>query len=70
MSDELLVSVKIPLEDGVIFVEESDCITGLSVAYKEEDYKVELPALSKSQWEKLKRAGDYVFGEIGEIGGD
>lgn len=30
-----------------------------------EDYKVELPALSKSQWEKLKRAGDYVFGEIG-----
>ena len=46
-------------------VEESDCITGLSISYKEEDYKVELPALSKSQWEKLKRAGDYVFGEIG-----
>ena len=65
MSDELLVSVKLPLEDGVILVEGSDCITGLSISYKEEGYKVELPALSKSQWEKLKRAGDYVFGEIG-----
>lgn len=30
-----------------------------------EGYKVELPALSKFQWEKLKRAGDYVFGAIG-----
>lgn len=65
MSDELLVSVKLPLEDGVILVEESHCITGLSISYKEEDYKGELPALSKYQWEKLKRAGDYVFGEIG-----
>ena len=64
MNNELLVSVKIPLEDGVILVEESDHCDAISIFYSEEDSVVRLPALTKLQWERLKRAGDYVFGEI------
>lgn len=64
MSNELVVSVKVPLEDGVILGEESDLGDWVVVSYREEDCDIELPALTKLQWEKLKRAGDYVFGEI------
>ena len=64
MSNELLVSVKIPLEDVLLLVEESDHYDAISIFYSEEDITVGLPALTKLQWEKLKRAGDYVFGEI------
>jgi len=66
MNNELLVSAKIPLEDGVILVEEkeSDYWDAISIFYSEEDSTIRLPALTKLQWERLKRAGDYVFGEI------
>lgn len=59
------MSVKVPLEDGVLLVEESDYYNSVvSISYNEEDSAVKLPALTKLQWERLKRAGDYVFGEI------
>ena len=64
MNNELLVSAKIPLEDGVLLVEESGHCDEISIFYSEEDITAELPALTKLQWERLKRAGDYVFGEI------
>ena len=64
MSDELLVSVKLPLEDGFILVEECNLGDWMVISYQEGDFATELPALTKLQWEKLKRAGDYVFGEI------
>ena len=66
MSNELLVSAKVPLEDGVILVEESDYCDAISIFYSEcGRVEAKLPSLTKLQWEKIKRAGDYVFGEIG-----
>lgn len=65
MSDELLVSVKVPIEDGYILVEENDCFDVVSIFYSENGkVEAQLPSLTKSQWTRLKRAGDYVFGEI------
>lgn len=64
MNNGLLVSVKVHLEDGVILVDESSHGDWVVISYQEGDFATELPALTKLQWEKLKRAGDYVFGEI------
>lgn len=64
MSDELLVSVKVPLGDGVILVRQGGIGDWVTISYQEGSFAPELPALTKLQWEKLKRAGDYVFGEI------
>ena len=67
MSDELLVSAKVPLEDGVILVEESDCWTAINIFYREGcSIEEKLPSLTKLQWEKIKRTGDYVVGKIGD----
>jgi len=51
------------LEDGDLSVEEWSEVHGyLEVSYKEgEDIFDKLPVLSKSQWEKLKKAGDLIF---------
>lgn len=57
------IKVSLDLDDGVLSAEEWCEVGGyLRVFYKEgEDICETLPALSKSQWQKLKKAGDFVF---------
>lgn len=65
MNDETFIKVEFPLEDSKLIVEESGFGDYLDILYQEGGgIEGRLPTLTKKQWEKLKRAGDYVFGEM------
>lgn len=49
---------------GLSWGEECNLGDWMVISYQEGDFATELPALTKLQWEKLKRAGDYLFGDI------
>tara|TARA_R110000787_G_scaffold90783_3_gene191485 strand:- start:10129 stop:10350 length:222 start_codon:yes stop_codon:yes gene_type:complete len=64
--ETLYTKVIFDMEDGTFTVSEWDQVAGLlQIGYEEDGCDhLPLPVLNKSQWETLKRAGDYVFSEI------
>ena len=64
--ETLYTKVIFDMDDGRFTVAEWDQVAGLlQIGYEEVDCDyLQLPVLNKSQWETLKRAGDYVFSEI------